>query len=494
MPWALALRSKFAYRTQQMKCVSFSRVPLSLLAAIFLLSGAACDAQRAKAPELYEKLCAECHGANLEGAIAPALLNNEWKYGKSDEEVYHSIAVGYPDSNMPGYADQLSEEEIRGLVIYLREARARETRQSRPRPELEDGADFDSQHERFRARVLRDDLNVPWSITFLPDGDLLVTERDEGTLLRFSADGSDRSVIEGTPEINNRGQAGLLDVALDPEYAENGWVYLSFVDPLPEDDERAITSVVRGRIREGRWADEEVIWRVPDEFYVPGAVHFGSRFTFDPEGRLYFTLGDRGRGQTAQNLSDPRGAVHRINRDGSIPEDNPFLDRGDAFKSLYSYGHRNPQGLDRHPGTDEIWLNEHGPRGGDELNLINKGANYGWPEVTFGMNYNGTPITAKTTGPGITDPVMHWTPSIAACGMSFLSGNKFPGWENDLFLTSLKFGQLHRLRIGPDNEVVEEEVVLNNLKRARHVAAHPDGTLYLLLERPGRIVRLEPVD
>jgi glucose/arabinose dehydrogenase len=279
-----------------------------------------------------------------------------------------------------------------------------------------------------------------------------------------------------------------MDVAVHPEHEKNGWVYLSFSDPGSDDS--AMTAVVRGRITDGMWVDEETLFRAPAELYRKGRVHFGSRFVFDGEGYLFFTIGERGHQDDAQDITRPNGKVHRIYDDGRIPEDNPFVDRKDAIPSIWSYGHRNPQGLARHPLTGELYDAEHGPRGGDELNLVQQGRNYGWPVITYGMNYDGTPITSLTAKEGLEQPVTHWTPSLAVCAIDFYVGDRFPGWRHDLFLSSLAAEELLRLEI-EDGEVVHQEVLFKGIGRVRDVVSGPDGYLYVSLE-PGRIARLVP--
>lgn len=287
-----------------------------------------------------------------------------------------------------------------------------------------------------------------------------------------------------------------MDVAVHPDYEDNGWIYLAFSQKTPGMRLRStgMTTIVRGRIIDHEWVDEDLIWEAPAETHTSGRVHFGTRIVFQ-NGYLYFSVGDRGSMNGAQDLSLPNGKIYRIFDDGRIPDDNPFVDREDAIASIWSYGHRNPQGLDFHPVTGELWSTEHGPRGGDELNHIEKGLNYGWPVITYGMNYNGTPITELTEKEGMEQPKIDWTPSIAVCGINFYRGDAFPNWENDLFVTGLASQQLHRVRI-VDNEVVEEEVVLKDHGRLRDVISGPDGAIYIAANfgRTSAILRLSPVD
>jgi glucose/arabinose dehydrogenase len=415
------------------------------------------------------------------------MLDDEWSFGGDDASLAASIREGHPDAGMPAFGEALSDKEIRALVIFIREKRTAWERDHTTFAQPEGDTVVRSEKHAFRVETVVDGLEIPWSIAFLPDGRMLVTEKagrlrvvEEGRLLP--------EPIEGTPEVWSGGQGGLLDVAVHPDYERNGWIYLSFSDPGKDDS--AMTAVVRGRVKDGRWVDEETLFRAPPELYRKARVHFGSRFVFDGKGHLYFTIGERGHQDDAQDLTRPNGKVHRIHDDGRIPEDNPFVDVENAIPSIWSYGHRNPQGLARNPVTGDLYDAEHGPRGGDELNLVLKGRNYGWPVITYGMNYDGTPITDLTAKEGMEQPVVHWTPSLAVCAIDFYVGDRFPGWRNDLFLSSLAAQELRRLEI-EDRKVVHQEVLFKDIGRVRDVVSGPDGYVYVSLE-PGRIARLVP--
>ena len=237
--------------------------------------------------------------------------------------------------------------------------------------------------------------------------------------------------------------------------------------------------------------DSQVIFRPEENFFSKKTIHFGSRIIFDDEGYIYFCIGDRGQRDLAQSLEMPNGKLHRLNQDGTIPLDNPFYDIKGAIKSIWSYGHRNPQGLVVHPITRKIWEAEHGPRGGDEVNVISKGHNYGWPVITYGKNYSGTIISKITHKEGMDQPVLHWTPSIAVCGITFYDGNQFPEWKNNLLATSLKFERLHRIELNGLN-VVKDEIIYEAGSRMRDVEIGPNGMIYVALEDPGRIVKISP--
>lgn len=349
-----------------------------------------------------------------------------------------------------------------------------------------------SEQARFRVEHLTGGLEHPWSLAFLPGGGFLVSERP-GRLRRIEADGRllDEP-IGGLPEIRARGQGGLLDVALHPEFTTNNWVYLSYVEPGPGG---MGTAVARGRLSGDRLLDTEVLFRMLPK--SGNGRHFGSRLVFDRDGHLFITLGDRGDRPRAQDLSDHAGSVIRLNEDGGVPADNPFVGRPDARPEIYSYGHRNIQGATLHPSTGQLWTHEHGPQGGDEINLPAPGVNYGWPVITYGVNYGiGTTIGEGTEKAGMAQPLHHWTPSIAPSGMAFYEGNRFPGWRGDLFVGSLKFQLLLRLELEDGRVVDEERLLEEELGRIRDVRQGPDGLLYLLTDASGdgQLVRLVPLD
>ncbi|MFO7725187.1 MAG: PQQ-dependent sugar dehydrogenase [Oceanipulchritudo sp.] len=430
--------------------------------------------------ELYRAECAVCHGDNLEGGLGGSLLG-DLDYASGDESIRQWIEEGNPDLGMPAFGNSLSDPEIRSLVIYIREMRQKDEREADSTGETSKEAGGHT----FRVEERVSGLSIPWSIDFLPDGAFLITER--GGTLRIFRDGTLLPPVKGTPEVWAHGQGGLLEAALHPEYGENGWIYLGFSKSR---NGEGSTAVVRGRIEDNRWTDEEPIFEVPEAHLRSARYHFGTRFVFK-DGYLFFSIGDRGLQDSAQDPASPNGKVHRIHDDGRIPEDNPFQSEAEAFPSIWTLGNRNIQGLDAHPRTGEIWASEHGPRGGDEINLIEKGLNYGWPVITHGMNYNGTPITEKTEKPGMEQPALQWTPSIAVCGIDFYEGDMFPQWEANLFAGGLASEELHRLVIEGD-EVVRDEIILSGIGRIRDVATGPDGALYLVLNGPDEVVRLVP--
>jgi len=332
-------------------------------------------------------------------------------------------------------------------------------------------------------------LNHPWGLAFLPDGRMLVTERP-GRLRIVSRDGKLSAPLTGLPpNIHAVGQGGLLDVALDPGFATNQVIYLSFAESDSDGD--AGTAVARGKLGESGLTDVRVIYR--QEPKVRGGGHYGSRIVFRRDGTLFITQGDRMLyREQAQNLMSGLGKVVRINPDGSIPKDNPFVGRKDVRPEIWSYGHRNVQSGVLHPETGELWTVEHGARGGDELNHPQAGKNYGWPVITYGVDYSGEKIGIGTTKEGMEQPVYYWDPVIAPSGMLFYTGDSYPGWKGSLFIGSLTPGALVRLQM-QNNRVVREERYLDLDERIRDVAQGPDGLIYVITDDArGRILRLEP--
>jgi len=366
-----------------------------------------------------------------------------------------------------------------------------------------------SEVQTFKVEVVAKDLETPWALAFLPDGRLLVTERPGR--LRIVDKGKVSEPVSGIPKVEQVQDGGLFDVEVHPQYARNGWIYLSYAEPGPNNTsltERSpanttpvntgMTAVIRGKINKNHeWTDQQFIFHATPELYTATHIHYGSRFIFDKQGHLFFTLGEHGKPEDAQDLSKPTGKIHRVNDDGSVPKDNPFVSRAGAVPSIWTYGHRNPQGLSFDSATGSLWETEHGPNGGDELNLIKPGHNYGWAVITNGRQAGIT----KTEQDGMESPVVSWTPTIAPGGIAFYSGNRYPKWKNHLFVTGLGGQQLRRLVIEKDS-VVHQEVVFDNLGRVRDIVVGPDGYFYIATALPGQrlsdttmgfVLRLVPV-
>jgi glucose/arabinose dehydrogenase/cytochrome c5 len=467
-----------------------------IFAVILIVPGLLVSFANAQQPardsrKLYSEFCAGCHGANLEGGSTPALLGETWKHGGDEASLAKSIRDGHPETGMPPFGSTVSEKEIRSLVVYILErgGHAADLRVPPPKP-LPDAV-VQSRHHSYRIETAIPGLREPWSIAFLPDDRILVTEK-RGTLRVVEKGILREDPVAGTPAVDANGQAGLFDVVLHPDFARNGWIYLAFSDPQKNPDDKTVcmTTIVRGRLADDTWTDQQLVYRAPIEtFRGAGGVHYGGRLAFDREGFLFFAIGERGRQQDAQNLALPNGKIHRVHDDGRVPDDNPFVKTPGALPTIWSYGHRNPQGLRFDTSTGELWDHEHGPRGGDELNRIRRGLNYGWPLATYGINYNGTPMTDVTTRPDIEPPATYWVPSIAPCGMAFYTGDSFPKWRNHVFVASLAAQKLIRLEL-KDGKVVDQETLFKGLGRLRDVATGPDGFLYVLF--PDRVARLIP--
>ena len=339
--------------------------------------------------------------------------------------------------------------------------------------------------------ILTDRLDFPWGMAFMPDGSMLVTERPGRLRVVYPDGGIQREALKGLPPIVEVGQGGLMDVALHPHFADNGLVYLSYA---AQGEGGVGTEVLRGRFARDRLDDVKVIFRMQPK--SRSGVHFGSRLAFDRDGRLFVTLGDRGAKDRAQRLDDDAGSIVRISDDGSIPPDNPFVGRAGVRPEIYAYGNRNVQGAAIHPGSGALWIHEHGPQGGDELNVVRAGANCGWPLVSYGVNYGvGTRIGEGTQKPGTEQPLHVWVPSIAPSGMAFYTGDRFPKWKDNLLVGGLRSRALVRLVLEDERVVSEERMLVNDLGRIRDVRVGPDGLVYLLVDsNHGLLVRVEPAE
>lgn len=456
-----------------------------------------------QASQAFATHCAGCHGEAMQGARAASLLDDQWTYGGDDDALLRTIREGRADAGMPAFGGVLNEPRIREIIFMIRSAAS----QAKGRPATRatrsvDGVIASARHT-FRLTTLTDALETPWGMAVLPDGRLLVTERP-GRLRILDRDRLLDEPVGGVPPVWTRQDGGLFDVEIHPRFAQNGFVYLAFAEP--REGNRSMTVVVRGRLANNQLVDQVTIARWPDEWYGVSNVHYGSRLTFDRDGLLYFSIGDRGRAESAQDLAAPVGKVHRVTEDGQPAAGNPFADRPGALATIWSYGNRNPQGFAFHPVTGELWETEHGPRGGDEVNVIRRGGNYGWPVVSFGIldtwvspALNGT-ATAATFREGMEPPVTTYTPSPGISPLLFYTGSRFPGWKNDLLVGMMRDEELRRLSID-GHRIVSEEVLFRGLGRVRDIAQAPDGSLYVALATPGasvsdttagRIVRLTP--
>jgi len=341
---------------------------------------------------------------------------------------------------------------------------------------------IDTKKGQIKVETVAKGLERPWGLAFLPDGRMLVTEK-AGSLRIVGKDGAISDPVKGVPKVVSQGQGGLLDVALDPDFATNGLVYLSYSEP---GEGGAGTAVARGKLGSGSLDNVEVIFRQKPK--VDGGNHFGSRFAFSPDGKLFVTLGDRFKFDPAQDLASHVGKIVRINPDGSVPDDNPFVGQEGRLPEIWSYGHRNAQGAAIHPETGKLWETEFGPLGGDELNIPEAGKNYGWPLVSWGKHYDGTDIPDPPTRPEFTDAIYHWNPVISPSGITFYTADAIPGWKGNLLIAGLSSEAIVRLELDGEKVAGEERIQMGT--RIRDVAQGPDGAVYALTDEDGDILKL----
>ena len=458
---------------------------ITAFVAVFALSSFLVDQKppTQTARENYATYCASCHGEKVE-----AFVDRKWKHGKEKSDLVASISGGYADLGMPAWKEVFSPAETDALADLILES-LKDVDQykfaSKPTSNV-----FSSDGQTVRLDTVASGLKSPWGLAFLPGGDLLVTDR-AGDTYRIDAD-NQKTKLTGGPDVLAVGQGGLLDVAVHPDFAKNGWVYLSYsAHKMDGDQQLSTTAVLRAKLVGTDLTEQTIIFEALP--YSKTRHHYGSRLAFDKKGFLYVSVGERGNEkENPQTKTNDLGKVHRLMDDGRVPKDNPFVNEKDARATIFSYGHRNPQGMAMNPATGDIWTHEHGPRGGDEVNIIRKAANYGWPVICYGINYDGKPITALTAKDGMEQPMIYWLPSIAPSGMAFVTGDKYPGWKNNLMVGSLRYQYLNRCVV-KDNKIVSQENVLKNIGRLRNVDMGPDGYLYISVEDPGYVFRLMPV-
>lgn len=444
------------------------------------------DPRRVNVTQSWENNCSHCHGMDGKGGGAgtQTLLTEALFDQDLDKRFFDAIKNGVKDTGMTAFGETMSDEEIWSLVVHTRELQARALRTESSRTRL-NGVNKKRGHSYRVETVFEEGLKTPWSVDWLPDGRMLVTNRGGRLLL---VKGSQATEVTGTPPVLELGQGGLMDVAVHPKYAQNGWIYLSFTQP--GEGGTGLTKLVRGKIDGSDWTSQQTLWEGQPEWYSRSGVHFGCRIVFDGKGHLFFCIGERGSGDLAQDLGRPNGKVYRINEDGTVPKDNPFVNDPKAIPAIWSYGHRNPQGLAF--GLDgKLWDTEHAPRGGDEVNEVVKGANYGWPLISYGINYNDSPYRTPwpKDGQDFKMPVFRWLPSTGACGLDVARGPMFPGWKGDLIAGGLAGQNVDRIRI-QDGKLVEREELVWGIGRVRDVVCGPDGSIYIVLNDPDKVVRL----
>lgn len=448
--------------------------------------------QKPKGKELYTLHCAGCHGMQLQGTTSGSeLLNSLWKNEAGEAYITSRIKFGIPNSTMIGWETILTEKEITAISKYIVAFQ-----QDRDSHEVKTGTEK-VKTKTYRLQVEKlviDHLATPWAIEFLNADSALISEKP-GSLKWFVNGELDQTPIAGLPKPHTASfTGGYMDIALDPDFESNRWIYLAYSETFGAVDDKdapGMTKIVRGKITENQWQEEQTLFQMPDSLHLIHGDRWGCRLIFDQEGSLYFTIGDMGRDKDSQKLNKPTGKVFRINPDGSIPDDNPFITTPGALPAIYTLGNRNTQGLTINPKTGEIWSTDHGPRGGDELNILHKGANYGWPVVTFGIDYSGEIISDKTYQEGMEPPVVQWTPSIAVCPATFIQSPLFPKWENDLLVGALAFQEIRLLDVVGD-EVVQQEIIIKGMGRIRDLKFGPDGALYVLTNSPDRLLRITP--
>lgn len=462
---------------------------LQFIFLITLVFSYSCVSKAQNGAQLYTQNCAQCHGVELSGGNAPSLVDGIWQFGDKDSYIFRNIKFGITHLGMPSYEKTLSDKEIQSIVGFIRES---EKNAGVQEPEIV--KEWETLDYDLNVEIFAEGLEIPWAIDFIDNDTALITERP-GRLRVVENGVLKPEAIKNTPEVLHEGQGGLLDVAIDPEYSKNGWIYLAYSHVLSDNGKEkrppAMTRIVRGKIENNTWVNEEILFEAPHETYRTTRHHYGCRIVFDKEGHLFFAIGDRGAGYQSQDYKLPNGKVHRIFKDGKIPEDNPFINKKMAMPSLFSLGNRNIQGMAIHPLTDELWTTEHGPMGGDEVNLIEAGKNYGWETITYGKNYNGTIITEETHRAGMEQPNLYWKPSIAVCGLDFYRGDLFKKWKNKLLVGALKYEEVRLLSIEKDR-VMHQEVILKGQGRVRDVSTGPDGAIYVVLNQPGTVLRLTP--
>jgi glucose/arabinose dehydrogenase len=462
--------------------------------------------RQTRAYEIWNTTCSGCHGNNIQpGAKAKSLYTLDYLNGHTDEQIVASVSEGAGVPNHD-FKRLFNPDELSQIPAYLRIVGGLQNpRRTGPAPDIA-GKVFTSAKQKFKVETLARGLNQPWGAAFLPDGRMIFTERD-GKLRFMDKTGKLSDPVKGTPAVFERQDGGLLDVALHPDYAKNGWIYISYstvppgYSPTPEEYKApnlsapTMTYIMRGKVNaNNEWVEQQILFQPPPESYRTSADHYGSRFLFDGRGHFFWSMGERHDYQMSQNLASPLGKIHRLNDDGSIPSDNPFVHTPGALGSIWTYGHRNPEGLTFDPTTGLLWETEHGPTGGDEVNIIEPGKDYGWGVASMGLE----PGINRTHAAGMTDPITFYNPSIGPSGITFYTGDKYPAWKGNLFITGMVGETLIRMDI-KDRQIVSQERIIQDYGRVRSVLQGPDGLLYVLLQNRngdptgGSIIRLVPV-
>jgi len=466
-----------------------------LFVGLFTLTKCSGPNDKQYGEEVYKKHCAGCHGHQLQGGTASSLIKEDLKYGNDRDSIINVIHNGIPMTQMVKWDTIFTEKEIATIADYILAVRKDPTTVKADVKPLK----IETKHYKLNIeRLITEGMDGPWGIEFVDTNRALITGK-KGDLYWMINGKLDTQKITGLPKVYAYDMVGgLMDLAIDPDYKNSGWIYLAYShNPrnLTDTSTPGMTKIVRGKLKGHQWVEEQRLFEVPDSLLVRGGTRWGSRFLFDKQGFLYFTIGDMQAsiqsGNNPQMLTRPQGKIYRINPDGSIPIDNPLYGKKNVLQAIYAWGTRNVQGLAQHPVTSKIYFSDHGPQGGDELNVLKKGGNYGWPLITYGVNYDGSIITKDTAKAGLEQPLTYWTPSIAVCAVEFSNSPLFPKWQNNLLVTALKFEEVRRLVIDGDR-VTEQEILLKGYGRVRDVKTGPDGALYVLTNTPDALLRITP--
>jgi glucose/arabinose dehydrogenase len=441
-----------------------------------------------QAEVIYKTYCGGCHGAQLEGNSAPKLIKDKWQHGSTHNAIFRSIKSGIPNTEMKGFGNILNDKQISALVNFIIASQKAPPKKAASIPSEIVTQDYILKVEKLDSGH----TSTPWAIEFVNSNQALISEKPGR--LKWLVNGKlDTVSIRGLPATHTQSSTGgFMDIALDPKYNENGWVYLGYSHAkgnLQDKNAPGMTKIIRGKIKDHQWTEEQTLFEVPDSLMVERGDRWGCRFLFDKAGYLYFTVGDMAQAMASQDVSRPTGKVYRIYPDGSIPKDNPFVNTPGALPAIFTIGNRNVQGLAQHPVTGAIWATEHGPRGGDELNILKKGANYGWPVITYGIDYSGKTVSEKTEQERMEQPIVQWTPSIAICPAEFITSPLLAKWKNNLLIGALGFEELRRLVI-VNNKVIKQEMIMKGYGRVRDIKTSPGGSVYVVLNKPDMIIRL----
>ncbi len=431
----------------------------------------------------YEEYCASCHGSKVREFVE----RDKWVYGSSRTEMFTVIKDGADVDGMPAYGEVLDDQQIYELVDYIMAAIEDKKQEDFNSGDNNDVV-FKSEGMNLKLELVADHMDSPWGITQDSSGILYYTDKS-GQLFSNDLKGNHKQ-IEGTPTVKYRGQGGMMDVCLHPNFKENKRIYLTYSKPHPNDEGLSTTALFSGVLENGKIKDgKDIFIAMP---YETTSRHFGSRLVFDNDGYMFLSVGERGRRDDyPQKLDNHLGKILRMNDDGTPVPSNPFYNQEGAMKEIYSYGHRNPQGLCYNPDSNLLYDHEHGPRGGDEINLVKAGENYGWPVITYGINYVGTKITDITHKEGMLQPERYWVPSIAPCGMDIITSDRYPAWNGDILTGSLKFNYMHRDVFDENGKWVKEEKLFPNIGRFRSIEQCADGYIYFGVEDPGKIYRIK---